>query len=125
MRCAKACSVLMVVGAFSGCGTAEKPAPGREIVTLRVRGGFIEIRAGASGRTYTLLDQDQELIAADLTAEELKARYPDRLDALVRGLAGEGALLDASAPEPESGARKLESFPLDASGGGIGAWDDR
>lgn len=124
MRGLMTLSPLFLVVAFSGCGSSEKLARGREITTLRVRGGFIEIRAGSNGKTYTLLDAEEKLIASDLTAEDLKARYPDRFEALERGLAGDGALIDASVPipafdaslgEPKEGTRQLRTFPLDAS----------
>ena len=95
----KALSTLCIAAALSGCVSAEKPASTTQITTLRTRNGFIEIRTGSNGRTYALLDAHQNLIDENLTAEELKARYPNQYESLERGIAGDGApLLDASGP---------------------------
>ena len=92
----------------AGCAAGEKPAPSREIVTLRTRDGFIQIRTGEAGRSYTVLDKQGGLVASDLTTEDLKARFPQHSEALERGLAHpeEGAFLDASA-----GRVELKAFP--------------
>ncbi len=83
----------------AGCAAGEKPAPSREIVTLRTRDGFIQIRTGEAGRSYTVLDKQGGLVASDLRAEELQARFPEHFEALERGLAGpeDASILDASA----------------------------
>ena len=90
-------------GLVTGCATGEKPAPSREIVTLRTRDGFIQIRTGEAGRSYTVLDKQGGLVASDLRAEELKERFPEHFEALERGLAHpeKGAFLDASAGRVE------------------------
>ncbi len=92
-------SYFVISSLVAGCAAGEKPAPSREIVTLRTRDGFIQVRTGEAGRSYTVLNKQGGLVASDLRAEELKERFPEHFEALERGLAHpeEGTFLDASA----------------------------
>ena len=90
--------LLCALPVIGGCSSSEKAAASVEITTLRVRGGFIEIRTGAQGRTYGVLDESRAVIARDLTPRELESRYPERYETLERALAEaySSLILDAS-----------------------------
>lgn len=66
-----------------------------EIVTLRTRQGFIEVRAD---RSFTLLHPDGRVLAPNLTEKDLRARFPGYWQTLEHGFASPGPVLDASGP---------------------------
>lgn len=92
-------------------GEARGPAAARadapEIVTLRTREGFIEIRSAPDGRRFTLLTLDGRVLAPNLTEENLRADFPGHWQAMERALANPDASLHASGEElfDASGAR--------------------
>ncbi len=61
---------------------------GREITTLRLRSGFVEIRTGNEGPSFSVLDVAGRPLAASLTEEELRRQFPTQSEALKTGLAG-------------------------------------
>lgn len=98
MRIVRSFTALGLVSLSLGCSTADSDrtgsrpvsrAPGNsEIMTLRVRHGMIEIRTGAEGRSFTVLDGDGGVVAANLSEEELRSQFPAHSEAMRTGLAG-------------------------------------
>jgi hypothetical protein len=91
-------------------GEAKAPDPGKkEVVTLRFRDGFVEVRSGADGIRYSALDREGKPLATGLTASELLARYPEHYRAYEEGIAGSpDAPLDASLDFPAMMERRAE-----------------
>jgi hypothetical protein len=78
---------------FEAGSAAAGEAP--TIVTLRLRDGFIDIESNAAGITYSIFDVEGKTLAAGLTEDELKAKFPGHFEALEKALA-ESQTFDAS-----------------------------
>jgi len=87
----------VILAGVNGCRETPEPTAatkeGVRIVALRFRDGFIDIRTGQEGRSFSIRDREGGIIAAELSADDLQARFPSHFEALQRGLA---APLDAS-----------------------------
>ena len=105
MRTAFAISALAALTLLAGC-SASPLKPSRdsshrsvEITTLRVRGGFVEIRTGPEGRSFSVLDDQGRTLAADVSATDLMERFPSHFEVVEASLA-----TDASGPDVWSDA---------------------
>jgi hypothetical protein len=59
---------------------------------IQTRDKVIIIRSGADGQLYTIKSKDGNLLAADLNAGELNARFPELKEVIQNGLAGDASL---------------------------------
>ena len=66
---------------------------------LQTKDKILTIRSGADGPLYTVKSKDGELLAVDLTTEDLYAEFPDLKKIIETGFAGEDASLRNGAPQ--------------------------
>ncbi len=67
--------------------SAEQESSGPIVSHLKTRDKLITIRAGSEGPMYTVKSEDETVLAADLPAEELYAKFPELKGAVERGIA--------------------------------------
>lgn len=78
-----------------GAGNAiSRQSSGNAVIgQVQTRDKVIIIRSGADGQLYTVKSRDGNLLAVDLNAEELDAKFPELKKVLENGLAGHDATL--------------------------------
>ena len=73
---------------------AGQDSGGLVIGHLKTRDKMITIRTGPDGPLYTVESEDGKILAVDLPAAELSAKFPELKDVVERGIAGEDASID-------------------------------
>jgi len=81
---------------------AQAPGENPVITVLERRGEIITVKAGPNGPLYSARTKSGEVIARDLTAEELQASHPDLYQFVKTSIAtgADGAFMDARVELP-------------------------
>ena len=105
--CAILAWTLVAVPSVSGCEREKsvhaRAAGGQPVITvLERRGEIVTVKAGPNGPLYSARSKSGEVIARDLSAEELQAVRPDLYEFVKTSTAGEpGSFMDASVELPD------------------------
>lgn len=59
---------------------------------IQTRNKVIIIRSGADGQIYTVKSKEGDILADDLNAEELNAKFPELKEVVENGLAGDASV---------------------------------
>src|SRR4051812_46299570 len=76
------------------------------VTTLRFRNHTIQIKATKAEPLYTLFDQKGQLLAKEMTAENLRVKHPDLFELVRTAIASNEEVIDASLQKQET-----KSFP--------------
>ena len=74
-------------------GISGKEHEGAVIGHLKTSDKMITIRSDKDGQRYTVKTKEGKLLAVDLSKEDLYAEFPDLVEVIERGLAGQDASL--------------------------------